>query len=246
MPELIQAEPVPGKFQINTSNEGTLHADIKAWYRLPGDLIEEKVGGFIVDLIQGENRELLIEIQTANFAAIARKLKVLLENHHVRLVFPIAREKWIINTKASGAIINRRKSPKTGRTEEVFKELLRIPALVNHQNFSLEVLMVKIEEIRCADGQGSWRRGGVSIKDRRLLEVLDRQLFVTDTDWLKLIPEGIQQPFTNKTLAKSLGQSVYTARKMTYCLKKIGVIKETGKNRNELLFEVVESARPDL
>jgi Cof subfamily protein (haloacid dehalogenase superfamily) len=241
-----EAEPIPKQFKINTSNEGTLHANIKEWYSLPGDRFEEKVDGYIIDLIREGEQRLLIEVQTGHFEAIGRKLKTLIQNHKVRLIFPIAREKWILKINTSGEIISRRRSPKTGKPVELFKELLRIPEIIRHENFSLEILMVKMEEIRCADGRGSWRRGGVSIKDRRLIEVFDKLLFVTRSDFLKFIPEGLQRPFTNKTLAKNLGQSIYTARKVTYCLKKMDVIKETGKNRNELLFEVVEIAGADL
>lgn len=244
MPKSKAASP-PSKWQgINLSNEGTLHANIKEWYSLPGDRFEEKVDGFIVDLVrEGPGEELLlIEVQTGNFPAIRRKLQTLLKTRKVCLVYPVAREKVIIKLDKSGRIASRRKSPKEGRDLELFNELVRMPDIINHENFSLEVLMVKVEEIRCADGKGSWRRGGVSIQDRRLVEVYERRQFNTSADFIKFLPDGLPRPFSNKNLAHALGQSIYLARKVTYCLKKMGVIKETGKKGNELLFEITIDA----
>ena len=244
MPERpISKAPARAQSGIGCFNERTLHFNIKEWYSLPGDRFEIKIDGYLIDLVRDyqDGGQLLIEIQTGNFLAIRRKLRILLDRHQVRLVYPITKEKWIIKITAAGEVISRRKSPKAGHPLDLFNELLRIPDLINHQNFSLEVLMVQVEEFRCADGKGSWRRDGVSIKDRRLLDVYERYPFNTRDDFKRLLPEDISRPFSNRKLAESLGRSVYLARKMTYCLKKMGVIKEIGKNRNELLFEVEQS-----
>ena len=79
---------------IGTLNEKPLHAALKAWYAQPGDQLEAKVDGYIIDIVRGD---LLVEIQTRNFAAIKRKLLALVPHHPVQLVYPIAREKWIAN-----------------------------------------------------------------------------------------------------------------------------------------------------
>ena len=79
--------------QIGTLNEKPLHAALKTWCARPGDRFEETVDGFVVDILRGE---LLIEIQTKNFAAMKRKLYQLVPHHPVRLVYPIARERWIV------------------------------------------------------------------------------------------------------------------------------------------------------
>ena len=39
-------------------------------------------------------------------------------------------------------------------------------------HFSIEVLLIREEEVWCDDGQGSWRRKHWSIQDRHLLEVM--------------------------------------------------------------------------
>lgn len=230
---------MPESRGIGVANEGTLHSNIKAWYSLPGDRFEVKLDGYIVDLVRElpGSEFLLIEIQTGNFPAIRRKLRILLKSRKVRLVYPVAKEKLIVKLTPAGQVLSRRKSPKEGHPLDLFNELLRMPDIINHENFSLEVLMVKIEEIRCADGKGSWRRGGVSIKDRRLLDVCGHYEFNTSDDFLRFLPDNLPRPFSNKNLAQSLGRSIHVARKVTYCLKKMGLISEVGKKGNELLFD---------
>jgi hypothetical protein len=78
---------------IGTLGEKNLHSALKAWYSRPGDRLEAEVDGFHIDIVR---RRVLIEIQTGNFSSLKRKLNSLIGKHPVRLVFPIAQEKWII------------------------------------------------------------------------------------------------------------------------------------------------------
>lgn len=218
---------------IGVRQESSLHAALKAWYARPGDSLEVAVDGYQIDVVRGE---LLVEIQTGNFTAIRPKLKRLLPNHTVRLVYPIAQEKWICRTSASDQPISRRKSPKHGRIEELFSELVRIPKLVPHANFSLEVLLVKVDEIWRDDGLGSWRRRHWSIADRRLLEVVGSRLFREPGDYVDLLPCDLARPFTNRALAEQLGIAIRLAERFTYCLRAMGVLENAGKDGRANLY----------
>jgi hypothetical protein len=221
---------------IGVRNEKSLHAALKQYYAHPGDELELSVDGFIVDIVRGD---LLIEIQTRNLSAIRRKLQILLEHHPVRLVYPIAVEKWIVRVSASGKqVIGRRKSPKLGRLVELFDELVSIPDLINHPNLVLDIAMVQEEEIRRADGRGSWRRRGQSVYDRRLLKVLETVSFEKKEDFVRFLPRQIEQPFSNATLAHRLGRPVHAVRPLTYCLRKMGLLEQVGKHGNQLLFRI--------
>ncbi len=228
--------PISKAKGIGVQNEKSLHAALKLWYARPGDQLEAKVDGFIVDIVRDD---LMIEIQTRNLAAIRRKLHALLERHPVRLVYPIAREKWIVRKTGSGRkVIGRRRSPKIGRLSDLFNELVSIPGLINHDNLVLEIALIQEEEIRHADGRGSWRRRGQSLHDRKLLQVLETVTFEKKEDFLRFLPNGLEQPFSNQSLTERMGGSIHATRKMTYCLKKMGLIQEVGKNRNQLLFRI--------
>ena len=222
---------------IGLQNEKSLHASLKKWYAIPGDRLEVKIDGYIIDLVRND---ILIEIQTRNFSAMGKKLRKLVLDHRVRLIHPIAISKWIIKLESDGEIIiSRRKSPKLGSIYNLFDELIRIPDLMNNDNFSIELLMIIEEEIRIDDGKGSWRRKGVSISDRRLLEVVKKVKLIDKQDFKIFIPENIDKPFSNKILSKAVGVPLSKARKATYCLKKMNLIKEVGKKGNELLFEII-------
>ncbi len=221
---------------IGVRNESSLHAAIKQWYRRPGDALEVEIAGYVVDIVRGE---LLIEVQTGNFSTIRKKLRALLEHHRVRLVYPVATRKWLVRVdQVGGNVLRRRKSPKQGTLDNLFDELIRIPDLPGHSGFCLEVVLVCTEEIRCDDGRGSWRRAGVSIIDRRLIEVVDSVCYDSTQDYLSFLPNDLPKPFSNNMLAACASVPVRKARKMTYCLRKMDAIREVGRNGRELLFAI--------
>ena len=219
-------------------NEQSLHSDIKEWYSLPGDKFEVKIDNFVIDVVRGT---LLIEIQTRNFSAIKSKLASLVEKHRVRLIYPIPCKKWILRITESGDVISRRKSPRKGKLVDLFYELVSIPDLVDMDNFSLEVLVIEEEEVRCNDGKGGWRRRGVSITDRRLMNVTDKVLFKNSKGFLRFLPEDLDDLFTNKMIARKNGISIVLARKVTYCLRKMGAIVIVEKIGKELVYRRIDT-----
>jgi hypothetical protein len=219
---------------INLQNESSLHDALKRWVARPGDRLEAEVDGFVIDVVR---KGLLIEVQTGGFTSIRRKLRDLVSAHRVRLVFPVAREKWIVRVcPETGQVLGRRKSPKRGTPREVFDELVRIPDLMSHDNFGLDIVMVQVDEYRCRDGEGSWRRRGDSIRGRELLGVLETLEFRQPGDFLRFVPPDLDEPFTNRQLAAAAEIRVFDAQRATYCLKKMGALSEVGKQGNALLF----------
>lgn len=227
--------PENPRFPINTLNEKALHAELKGWYARPGDRLEQCVDGFIVDILQGE---LLVEIQTRSFSSIRRKLTRLAVRHRVRLVYPIARDKWIINEAADGqSRARRRKSPLRGRLEHLFKELVSIPTLLAHENFSLEVLLIQEEETRRPNARPGWRRKPWLTHERRLLGVLERRLFTSPAELGLLLPCTLAPAFSTADLAAALSVPRRLAQQMAYCLRELGTIEAAGKSGNAVLYQ---------
>jgi hypothetical protein len=220
---------------IGTLNEKSLHAALKEWYGRPGDRFEVPIEGFVVDIVRDNH---LIEVQTGNFASIKRKVKTLTENHQLRLIYPIAQEKWIVRLakNGSGIVSGRRRSPKRGSLEQVFRELVSFPGLIANPNFSLEVLFTREEEVRCHDAKRGWRRGGWITQERRLLDVVDRKVFKDAMDMLALIPPDLTGSWTTADLAEAIGQPRWLAQKMVYCLREAGVVRVVGKQGNAILY----------
>ncbi len=215
--------------------ENSLHEGVKHWYAAPGDLIEEKVEGYLIDVVREEQ---LIEIQTSNFSAIKKKLAKLIRHHRVRLVHPVSQRKWIVRIDADGETISRRRSPRRGGVEDVFLELVYMPDLIREPNFSLEVLLIHSEEVLINDGRGSWRRRGWSIHDRRLLEVVESHVFSEPREFHRLLPDSLQPEFTTRQLSKALGLRQNIAQKMVYTLRHLEAIEVVGKKGRAHVYSI--------
>jgi hypothetical protein len=223
---------------IGLLNEKPLHASLKQWYARPGDQLEVTVDGFVIDIVRDD---LLIEIQTGNFSSIKSKLTNLVRDHRVRLVYPIVQEKWIVRTpgpKGKGTL--RRKSPRKGRMEDLFWELVSIPQLLLNPNFSLEVLMICGEEVRQYTNARRRFRKGWLMEGRRLLAVLDQRSFGQSADWLRFLPSGLEL-FTTSDLATRMNTRRDLAQKMAYCLREAKMIELIGKRGRANLYRVPSS-----
>jgi len=220
---------------IGLLNEKPLHASLKQWYARPGDRFEVPVDGFFIDIVRGSQ---LIEIQTRNLSAINTKLQKLTRSHQVRLIYPIVKEKWIVRsvTTNTDAVV-RRKSPKRGRLEDLFWELVSITQLLSNPNFSLEVLMIREEEVRRYDRR---RRKGWVLERRQLLEVVDQHLFTKPEDWLAFVPVGLHS-FTTIELATGMSANRELAQKLAYCLKHSRMIELIGRRGRSNLYRIAGS-----
>jgi hypothetical protein len=219
---------------IGTLNEKSLHASLKQWYARPGDRVEAPLDGFTVDIVRGD---LLIEVQTRNLFSIRSKLQRLLKRHPVRLVYPIARDRWIVRQSKNGRrTLGRRKSPKHGGVEFIFEELVSISRLLANRNFALEVVFIQEEEVRRPDRTRSWNRKGWRTHERRLLQVVGRRRFETPQDMLTFIPAALSEPFTSTELAEATGHPLWLAQKMTYCLRTMGALVVKGKRGRSILY----------
>lgn len=221
--------------------EKPLHAALKRWYAEDGDLLEEPVDGFVIDLVRDD---LLIEIQTRGFSAMKRKLTELLAGHAVRLVHPIAVERWIVRIDPTGAVISRRKSPKQGAAVDLFAELVSFPELVAHPGFSIEVLLTQEEEVRRFDGTRAWRRRGWVVEERRLLDVLDRLVVDSPAALASLLPDDVPPVFTTADLAATFRRHRRLAQQTAYCLRRVGAIGMVGKDGNTIVYSRLGDTTP--
>ncbi len=222
---------------IGLLNEKPLHASLKEWYARPGDRFEAAVDRYVIDIVRDD---LLVEVQTGGFASIRSKLENLVRSYRARLVYPVAREKWIVKQASDeGGKTTRRKSPKKGRVEDLFWEMVSFPQLLAHPNFSLEVLLIREEEVRRYEENRNWRRRGWVTEERRLLEVVDRRLFEQPADWRALLPEKLGESFTVRDLVEATDMRRQLAQRMAYCLRKVNAITLVGKKGRANLYGMV-------
>lgn len=213
---------------IGTLGEGSLHADLKRWLALPGDVFEQPVDGYVVDLVRGD---LLVEVQTGGFSPLKEKLADLLQRHRVRLVVPVARTRFLVRTSEDGATLSKRRSPKQGRIEDVFERLVSFPHLVGHARFELELLVTAETEVR-AYTAGVRRRQGWALQSRALVDVLERRLVRSAADLAALLPAGLDDLFTTADVAVAAKLPRELAQQMLYCLHAAGALERAGKIGN--------------
>jgi hypothetical protein len=225
------------KSTIGILKENSLHAEIKNWYRQANDILEDKLDGYLVDIVRGD---LLIEIQISHFYSLREKLAKLLPDHTIRLVYPIPVCKWISRYDINGnVLIRRRKSPKQNQIHSLFEELIYLPTQFMHPNFSLEVLLIEQEDIWFNDGMGSWRRQHWSIADRKLWAVYGRTVFFEPKDFSALLPDDLPKLFTSQDIANRTGFPRSLVRKMLYCLYKMNQVEIVGTKKRFRLYSVV-------
>ena len=219
---------------IGTLNEGALHAQLKEWYRRPGDELERKVGGYVIDLVRGEQ---LVEFQTGGFAPLRKKLDALAQEHRVRLVAPIAVNRRIVRLSDEGEIVSSRRSPRHGCLHDVFDRLVSIPALVAHPNFELEVLLTHQDELRMFKPGRAYRRRGWVVVGRSLVSVEESFVIASVADAARLLP-SLAETFDTAELAAGSCIDRRLAQRMAYCLRAMGVIVPVGKRGGSVLYAV--------
>jgi len=217
---------------IGTLNEGALHAQLKDWYRRPGDRVEQLVDGFVVDLVRGE---LLVEIQTGSFAPLRRKLEQLTQHHRLRLVAPVPLVRRIVRLGEEGEPLSARRSPRPGRVEDIFSRLVSIPALLCQPQFELELLLTHQDELRVHRHGSAFRRRGWVIVGRRLVSVEERVRVTCPDDAARLLPGNLPALFDTAQLADAAAIERRLAQQMTFCLRAMGVLHTAGKRGNAIV-----------
>ena len=149
---------------IGTLGEKTLHAVLKHYMEPEVARHEQKVGSFVADIL---NEQGIIEIQTANFNVMRRKLDAFLPEYPVTIVYPIPATKWLAwIDEETGEVTKKRKSPKQGTQYQAFRELYKIKPYLTHPNLRIQLLLIDVEESRLLNGWSADRKKGSVRFDR--------------------------------------------------------------------------------
>ena len=171
------------------------------------------------------------------------KVLELATHENVVVVHPIAIETTICRTDPStDEIISIRKSPKHGTVYNLFDEMVRASSLIGAEHVTIDVILVRIREIRTRDGRGSWRRNGDSTVSRELIEVVETRRFESREDWIQLLPQSSLAPegaWDSLSLAAALGIAPARARKLLYSFRRANILADAGKAGNRKLYRVL-------
>lgn len=226
---------------IGTLREKTLHAVVKYYFEPDSQYHEIRYEGFVADIAY---EKYIVEIQTRNFDKLRKKLSVFLEQGKVRVVYPIAYEKWLEwIDEETGMISKRRKSPKKGSRYQVFYELYKIKEFLPHPNFQFSILLLNMEEQRLLNGWSHDRKRG-STRYERIPTALVEQIDINSTEeFKKLLPESLEEPFSTKDYKEHAKIAIKDARTALHILCYIGIIEKCGKKGNLILYKRVNKQK---
>ena len=218
---------------IGVLREGPLHAAIKAALVAPGDRLEVPVGRYVIDLVRADGE--LVEIQTGGFGPLAPKLDALLDEHRVRIVYPVAAERRIVRIDEAGEVLSARRSPRRATVVDVFDRLVTFPSLLAHPNLTLEVLLGREDHVR-GPAPVTTRRRTKDPGERRLVEVLGRVVLASPADVRAALPPLPDEPFSTRELRTLLGCSTVLSQRVVYCLRLMELIEAAGKRGRTPLY----------
>lgn len=221
---------------IGELNERSLHRALKARYAVPGSATEQAVDGFVADVLVGDR---IVEIHTGVFWNLKKKLPRLLERFRVTLVHPIARDRYIVKLAGDDVPTTRRRSPRHDSVFFAFNALASIPALLEHPNLTLDIVMVVAEDIR-VPARG--RRRGWITADRRLVKVLETIHVSGMADLFAPLDASLPARFTTRQLAVVMDSSRRLAQQAAFCFRHAGVTELCGKEGNALVYRRRQSA----
>lgn len=219
--------------------ETSLHRELKLIYAGDAAQTEVRVGRYRIDAVIGDE---LVEIQHGRLGAISFKIAALLENHDVRVVKPIVREKLLIKRRRRGGkITSQRRSPKRGKLLDVFHDLVYFTKVFPHPRLTIEAVLVDVEEERYP-GHGRRRRyrhSDFQIEDQRLVGMGDSFVLRTSADLVKFLNCDLPKRFHTGHVATALEVPRWIAQRIAYCLRETGAARAVGKERNAHLYELV-------
>ena len=225
---------------IGMQKEKTLHAVLKYCEEPDIDHQEIPVGNFIADILTGDGR--IVEIQTANMNAMRDKLTYFLPLYPVKIVYPISYRKWVTwIDPETGVLTVRNRSPRKGSFYQAFRELYKIRPFLTHENLSLDLLLLDMEEYRLQDGWGRDGKRGSHRYDRIPVSIVSEILLERPEDYMIFIPPDLEEPFTSRSFAQAAGIPSAISSTILLLLMELGQVDRIGKKGNSYLYTVKEA-----
>lgn len=220
---------------IGTYKEKTLHRVLKDYFEQDRARQEVPVDRFVADIYSPDG---IVEIQTSGLASMRDKLEVFLPLGPVTVVYPVAVKKWISWIDPdSGAIGEKHLSPKTGRITDVIPEMIYILPYLMHENLTVRVVLLEIDEYRWLNGRRSHTKKRGSTRYERIpVDLVGIYDFASPKDYVSQLPELPEGEFTAKDLTVPLKLRGRRASAFVRVLMEIDAIIRCGKRGNAYLY----------
>ena len=223
---------------VGTQNEKLIHAALKNFYAPFSDEQEIKIGSFFADAVSEDG---IFEIQTRQLHKLSEKLRVFLEHSRVTVVHPVIGEyKTLFINADSGEIVKETPPRKMRSKLKIFEELYSIRGFLNNENLRIIFVVLNVEKRVYFSGEKLPDMKNKNARKKCViekfpLEITEETELSKPRDYEIFLPENLPEKFTKKELSKAANESRFSLR--TEVLRTVGVIKKTGKNGNEFVYE---------
>ena len=221
--------------------ESSLHKQLKELYTADGGKREVFVDGFRVDALCDSST--ILEIQLGPLIAIRRKLTVLLANYCVHLVKPLVTKRFFRWVGKDGALVWHRSDPRATPKWQIFEDLVYFTNLFPHPNLTIRLPLTTVEEDRLSPRTlADRKRGGrkTPVLDIRLREIQGEIILRDAADLLQLLPTELPQPIDTASLSRQLNIPQWEARRIVYCLRECGVLRQVGYRKRFRTYMLTE------
>lgn len=224
---------------IGTYREKTVHKVLKYFCEPDETFHEIPLGEYIAD-IKKDNK--IIEIQTAGFGAIKKRLDFFLQSNEVTVVYPIVGKKHLVWVDPeTGENAPPVKSPAKGNALHILPELLRLGDLFGNGALTIKCALLEVTEYKLLDGWGNGGKRGAHRLDRVPSGLTDIVSVSNSDDVRRLLCFKSGERFSSKELAKACGFSHKSTRRVSLSLrflKNIKIIEPDSKKGNAIIYRV--------
>ena len=228
------ANTLRGQNGIGSLGEKTLHLTLKYFYEPNAENHERPLQGYVADVF-GERG--VVEIQTAQTWRLKPKLAAFLPVSDVLVVCPLATEKWVIWVDpVSGSISEKRRSPGSDRPLAAVGELYGLKEFLLAPGFSVELVLLSVEEYRLLDGYGAQKKKRATKYEKLPTALHARIRLQTPADYAALLSIGLPEQFTSKELKTAAKLRLPEAQKALNVLFALGVVERVGKQGQAYLY----------
>ncbi len=224
---------------VGTLSEKLLHRVLKYTVEPRVECHEVPYLGSIADI---KNDDGITEIQTKSLIKLLPKLKRLLSSERVTVILPIIHTKTLVWLEPeSGALSEKRRSPRRGRLSDALPELSAISELLGNENLLIRLVLVDVDEYKKLDGYGKDRKRRATKLNRIPTAITDVVDISSPSELCELLPEGLEPTFTAAEFSRALG---CLSRKTSFAKKLLlahGLIEQIGTEGRAHLYKITEN-----
>lgn len=213
--------------------EKSIHSVLKNYFEIDKAYQEVKVDSYICDI---KNEYGIIEIQTRSFDKLRHKLDVFLENFDVTVVYPIIVNKKIVYLDDTSKGL--RMSPSHKTIFSGFSELYKIKTYLTNPHLHFHFVYLETLDVKKGYRLNRYHQLKHLSQDSIPLSLIKEESYDTYTDFYKIL-DGINEPFTVKSLSKLKKAKKEDVQICITVLKYLGIIKHVDTIKREYVYEKI-------